>query len=1206
MANEPIDIVVTDKIAKSIPKTLQEIATESRKSFDAVNRLQAALNGLKPAGLAALQAANSRNQAAMAASAIAAQRLATAQQQTASAASQAAAAQSKAAAAATQATVAQQALAAATARTATAQAQSQAATQKIATAQQQTAAATSRATAAQNQAAISAIRLQQAQSKLNTSIKTTAQSFLMYARNIAGIVGIGFGVREIIQLGDAYTTLNNKLSTVSKTQAQSLALSKALFEIANKTSTPIEDTVTAFTRFDRALAGLGRSQKESLRLTQTINESLQLSGANTGEAAAGLLQLSQAFNKGKLDGDEFRTVMELMPDVADAIARELKVTRGELLLLAPQGKITGKVLADALAGAADEIDKRFAGFVPTVAQSLVRLKNSAIESFGEFNKAVGITSGLSKLIIGLSNNMDTLGTVIKVIGAGLIVYFGPNLIAMLVTATRAAWAFSVAISSNPIGLLVAGISLAVIAIDAFSKKNEQAANGVATIKDKFLGAFEIIGDYAKATGSYIADVFAQGIDWIKNNAGGLVDFFAKIGSDIIEAFKIIINGVIAFWVGGFNSIRIIWNKFPETMEFVFKSAVNFAIAAVEQVVNVWQVGLRGVADILNSFAPTAAKSLNAALDSIKIVLPRLQVSDSAKAAAKDIKDAFVDAATTDYLGNAGKAISERAQQTADARQTKAFFDQMEREKALRAASTPTGAEGADKVALKRAEALRRVNAELNAESDRLFQLEPVRAVQAQMDQIELDFAKKKISLSQGEKAALREKITVLQENNRIQKDFDNIIKAATEPYEEYNRVFEAGIEAAKYGSDAYEAASRAINIAREAYENAVDPLRQFDAELTKQNYLLQFTGKELAAQQALQQLENELLQKGIYIRDQVTGVLTAEGQKRLENLRATQDNIIKQQAENQVYAETIGKLAEYEAKLNAIVALKNAGDKAQQTVSANPDFDFANTQTMFDAQSKQYEDMYLRIDQLRQKDLINEQTAGALRAQVFAQQQSAQLQSANTFFGNLAQLQNSKSKEMQRIGKAAAIAQTVIKTYESATSAYASLAGIPYVGPALGIAAAAAAVAAGMANVAAIKAQPAGFMAGGWTGSGPADEVAGAVHGQEWVANAKTTRRIGVGNLQALQSGAASVTRNSSNAGNGGSRPINVDIKNYGTSKSFEVQQISPEEIRIIARDEATNQIAKRVPDLVSNEIANPNSRVSKSMAKNTQTARRR
>lgn len=77
--------------------------------------------------------------------------------------------------------------------------------------------------------------------------------------------------------------------------------------------------------------------------------------------------------------------------------------------------------------------------------------------------------------------------------------------------------------------------------------------------------------------------------------------------------------------------------------------------------------------------------------------------------------------------------------------------------------------------------------------------------------------------------------------------------------------------------------------------------------------------------------------------------------------------------------------------------------------------------------------------------------------------------------GNLAQLFAGKSEKAQKrafeIQKAANIANTLIDTYQSATSSYKSLAGIPYVGPALGFIAAGAAVAAGLANVKNIASQ---------------------------------------------------------------------------------------------------------------------------------------
>jgi TP901 family phage tail tape measure protein len=91
------------------------------------------------------------------------------------------------------------------------------------------------------------------------------------------------------------------------------------------------------------------------------------------------------------------------------------------------------------------------------------------------------------------------------------------------------------------------------------------------------------------------------------------------------------------------------------------------------------------------------------------------------------------------------------------------------------------------------------------------------------------------------------------------------------------------------------------------------------------------------------------------------------------------------------------------------------------------------------------------------------------------------------FQQNLLVLAKTGNREMSAIYKAGAIANTTIKTYESATSAYAALAGIPIVGPALGIAAASAAIAAGLANVQAIASTNAGSFAYG--GNIPAGQV---------------------------------------------------------------------------------------------------------------------
>lgn len=120
------------------------------------------------------------------------------------------------------------------------------------------------------------------------------------------------------------------------------------------------------------------------------------------------------------------------------------------------------------------------------------------------------------------------------------------------------------------------------------------------------------------------------------------------------------------------------------------------------------------------------------------------------------------------------------------------------------------------------------------------------------------------------------------------------------------------------------------------------------------------------------------------------------------------------------------------------------------------------------------------------------------------------LQTSANIFGQLATLSSSHNSKMAAIGKAAAIAQAIINTYQSATEAYKSLAGIPVIGPALAVGAAAAAVAAGLANVAQIRAQSVGgYAEGGYTGAGGKHQVAGVVHAGEVVWSQADIARAG-------------------------------------------------------------------------------------------------
>lgn len=91
-----------------------------------------------------------------------------------------------------------------------------------------------------------------------------------------------------------------------------------------------------------------------------------------------------------------------------------------------------------------------------------------------------------------------------------------------------------------------------------------------------------------------------------------------------------------------------------------------------------------------------------------------------------------------------------------------------------------------------------------------------------------------------------------------------------------------------------------------------------------------------------------------------------------------------------------------------------------------------------------------------------------------------------------------------------------------------------------------------------------GFQSGGYTGDVGVGTVAGVVHGKEYVLDAPTTSRIGVGNLDRISAGGAL----------GG---VNVTVINNASGVRASVEQISESDVRIIINEELDNQFSRRM-----------------------------
>ena len=146
--------------------------------------------------------------------------------------------------------------------------------------------------------------------------------------------GIGVGAAEIIEMSDAFVTLEAKVKLATGEGAAFVTGFQGVTDIAKETFTSIENTGELFSRITQASESLGLAQSEILSVTKTFNEAIKLSGGSAASADAAIIQLVQGLQSGVVRGEEFNSIMEQAPRLATAMADGLGVTKGELRAMA--------------------------------------------------------------------------------------------------------------------------------------------------------------------------------------------------------------------------------------------------------------------------------------------------------------------------------------------------------------------------------------------------------------------------------------------------------------------------------------------------------------------------------------------------------------------------------------------------------------------------------------------------------------------------------------------------------------------------------------------------------------------------------------------------------------------------------------------------------------------------------------------------------
>ncbi len=261
-----------------------------------------------------------------------------------------------------------------------------------------------------------------AQREFNNSLKEGGSSANNLWQKIKGI-GAAYlltqGARKGAEATDNYISTQARLNNMNYGGQSTEQLQSNIFAAANRARGDYETMASSVSKMGLLARDAFSGNDELIAFTELMQKSFKVSGSSTQEQQAGMYQLTQAMASGKLQGDEFRSIMENAPMLADAIAKFTGKSKGELKKMSAEGTITADVIKNAMFKAATDINSKFEKMPMTFADVATSLKNKALQSFApvmeKINKALNSPAGQAFV-----NNISNAISFAAIIADGLL------------------------------------------------------------------------------------------------------------------------------------------------------------------------------------------------------------------------------------------------------------------------------------------------------------------------------------------------------------------------------------------------------------------------------------------------------------------------------------------------------------------------------------------------------------------------------------------------------------------------------------------------------------------------------------------------------------------------------------------------------------------------------------------------------------------
>lgn len=350
-----------------------------------------------------------------------------------------------------------------------------------------------------------------AMNNIDKSVRVAKRAF----QSLAGAFSAGM----VIKMVDDYKRFDAQIKLATRGLEQYTTAYENVIRIGRVAQSDIGAIGVLYARLTNNLRDFGTSQAEIANITEAVSLSLRVSNATVQETNSVMLQLSQSFGSGRLNGQEFLAVSEGAPIIMRQLAKSIGVAYGELKEMSAQGSLTADKLAKALNDPAYlEGLRKQVKEVGTISSAFTVLQNNIKQFLGEADKANGASKAFAQGLLFLGDNLSTLATVAIGFGIVQLVKYTQSVYANLLALQEKARA---SIIAKQVELSLAQANYA-SAVAVNTKTKALANNAMATTAATSSTARLVIAETALSRATSIGAVAMARLSTIISSLGGVV------------------------------------------------------------------------------------------------------------------------------------------------------------------------------------------------------------------------------------------------------------------------------------------------------------------------------------------------------------------------------------------------------------------------------------------------------------------------------------------------------------------------------------------------------------------------------------------------------------------------------------------------------------------------------------------------------------